>query len=160
MSGPHDARAIANHILDIADEEGIPLTIMQLLKLVYLSHGWWLSFSEGCPLTKSNPQAWQYGPVHPEVYRAFPKMGRHHIQTRAVDPETGYTFSTNLSKDEDALIRQVVKAYGRHHAFTLSDMMHQPGTPWSETNSRYGDYANIPNDLMHKHFDELRQQRA
>jgi uncharacterized phage-associated protein len=155
----HDARAVANKLLEISEKQGIKLTLMQLIKLVYLSHGWWLTFSEGDPLTSSSPQAWQYGPVHPEVYRAFKKYGRAPILGRAINADTGFEYQSHFSNDEVALMEQVVSSYGRYHAFTLSDIMHKPGTPWSLVNSESGDYAPIPNSVIKKHFDEIRKQR-
>lgn len=158
--GPYDSRAVANRILDIASELGLKLTVMQLLKLVYLAHGWWLTFSGGQPLTTTAPQAWQYGPVHPEVYRAFRHYGRNPIEGRAINRVTGYPYQDNFSQDVDHMLRQVVSSYGKHHAFSLSDMMHRPGTPWSITNERHGDYSPIPNDLIRQHFDKLRNERS
>lgn len=160
LMGPFDSRSIANRILDIADRQGKSLTVMQLLKLVYLAHGWWLSFSGGKPLTDTSPQAWQYGPVHPEVYRAFRHHGRSPIRGRAIDAATGFEFRNTFPHEVDSLIEQVVRSYGDHHAFTLSNIMHQPGTPWHQVNSKYGDYAPIDNSVIQARFDELRRQRA
>jgi uncharacterized phage-associated protein len=159
MTSGHDSRAVANQILDIAEQQGIKLTLMQLIKLVYLAHGWWLTFSDGKPLTSSSPQAWQYGPVHPEVYRAFKRYGRGHISGRAVNNLTGFEYSEDFTADELALLEQVVASYGKYHAFTLSDIMHRPGTPWSTVNSEFGDYSPIPNNIIKRHFDDLREER-
>jgi uncharacterized phage-associated protein len=160
MMGPFDSRAIANRILDIADRKSKPLTLMQLLKLVYLAHGWWLTFSNGKPLTDTEPQAWQYGPVHPQVYRAFRHYGRSPISGRAINSVTGRPYDAEFGGDVDQLLEQVVDSYGSYHAFSLSDMMHRPGTPWTITNSQHGDYAPIPSDLIKKHFDDIRAGRA
>lgn len=38
----HDSRAVANRLIEMADERGISLTIVHLVKLVYFAHGWHL----------------------------------------------------------------------------------------------------------------------
>ncbi|MGZ0189059.1 MAG: Panacea domain-containing protein, partial [Alphaproteobacteria bacterium] len=47
---------------------------MQLQKLLYFCHGWNLEI-RGEPLVADSFQAWQYGPVHPSVYREFRYFG-------------------------------------------------------------------------------------
>ena len=160
MSGPYSSLAIANKILEIAKTKNIKLTMMQLLKLVYISHGWWLTFSGGKPLTKDLPQAWQYGPVYPMIYKAFRGNGSSTITHKAADPYTGLEAYEDISEEAVGLLEKVVDAYGHLHAYALSDMTHQDGTPWSMTSQEGGYYAPISNTLIKEHFDDLRQQRT
>lgn len=155
-----DSRAVANKILDIAKGKEIKLTMMQLLKLVYIAHGWWLTFSDGKPLTSDSPQAWQYGPVHPAVYNAFRRNGSAHIQHKATDPDTGLEFIGEFNSDIIRVLDQVVESYGKLHAFRLSDMTHQMGTPWDQASKQWGNYAPISNAIIKDHFDDIRQQRS
>ena len=157
---PYDSRYIANRILDIASEKGKSLTMMQLQKLVYIAHGWWLTFSNGNPLTSDTPQAWQYGPVYQSVYNAFRGSGSRPIVTKATDPITGMEMSADITDDVTGLLRQIVDSYGDFHAYQLSDMTHQPNTPWSIASKQFGYYAPISNTLIKEHFDELRRERA
>ncbi len=39
----HDSRAVANRLIDHADEEDGLVTILQLVKFVYFAHGWTLA---------------------------------------------------------------------------------------------------------------------
>ncbi|MCH2180331.1 MAG: DUF4065 domain-containing protein [Mariniblastus sp.] len=153
----YDSRAVANKILDIADQKCISLTMMQLIKLVYISHGWWLSLSDGQALTSDEVQAWQYGPVYPAVYRSFRHNGSRVIRDRAVAPVTGLKIESDFSDDMVTLMDQVVDSYGQLHAFQLSDMTHQPGTPWETASATGGNYARIWDSSIKEHFDELRQ---
>src|SRR4051794_433268 len=141
--GAHDPRAIANKILDICEAKGIRVTLMQLIKLVYLADGWSLALWDE-PLSKHSPQAWQYGPVYPTVYKAFKKFGSAAITEHAADGATGVEIAEPFSPDELALLKQVVNSYGRLHAFRLSEIMHRAGTPWTTTVSESGHYAEIP----------------
>jgi uncharacterized phage-associated protein len=156
--GAHDPRAIANRILDVCEAKGIRVTLMQLIKLVYLADGWSLALRNE-PLSKHSPQAWQYGPVYPTVYKAFKKFGSGAIKEHATDSATGVEFAESFSDDEIALIEQVVDSYGRMHAFRLSEIMHRAGTPWTKTVSESGHYAEIPLGIIAEHFKGLRDQR-
>lgn len=155
-----DSRVIANRILEIADSKNIDLTMMQLLKLVYIAHGWWLTYSNGEPLTSDKPQAWQYGPVYPAVYKSFRHFGPQHITQRARDIETGFEYSSTLPNDIDTVLDSVVESYGRMHAYRLSDMTHQTGTPWDQATKQWGNYAPIADASIKDHFDGLRRERT
>lgn len=155
---PHDARAVANEILRRANKLGINLTIMQLIKLVYLANGWSLALL-GRPLVKQSAQAWQYGPVYPHVYKTFNRFGATPITDVARDKRTGIEFAEHFDEDESALIDAVVNAYGRMHAFQLSNIMHRAGTPWSVTFEESGPYSEIPENRIKEHFLELKKQR-
>jgi uncharacterized phage-associated protein len=151
-------RAVANSILDAAQRKGLRLTLMQLIKLVYLAHGWALALL-GRPLIKHSVQAWQYGPVIPNVYKSFSGFGSSPISARAVDKQTGTIYATTLDEDEQEIIDSVVDSYGRMHAFQLSEMMHKPGTPWSVTFEASGAYSEVPQSLIKHHFEELARHR-
>ncbi len=148
----HDSRAIANEILDIARSDGISLTPMQLLKLVFFAHGWHYGLRGG-PLTKHDFYAWQYGPVVREVYWAFSGFGRAPITEYATD-EYGLPYRADLDVYQRRLLRSVVRAYGRKNAFTLSNMTHEPGTPWSQT-YKAGQRARILQKTIRSYFEAL-----
>jgi uncharacterized phage-associated protein len=77
--------AVANAVLDEARDQGKSLTIMQLLKLVYIAHGWSLALLN-VPLVNEEPEAWQHGPVFPSIYREFRRFGSQPIQGSAMGP--------------------------------------------------------------------------
>jgi uncharacterized phage-associated protein len=157
--GAHDPRAIANKILEICKADGRSVTLMQLIKLVYLADGWSMALRDA-PLSKLPPQAWQYGPVYPTVYKAFKRFGTRPVTEAAADNASGIEIVEEFSTDELALIRQVVDSYGKFHAFRLSEIMHQPGTPWTTTVEKSGNYAEIPIDVIANHFRSLRETRG
>lgn len=156
----HDARAVANKLLEICEQKGISITLMQLIKLVHLSNGWWMTYSNGEPLVIAEAQAWQYGPVYPQVYRSFKKFGSGKISEKAINKSTGDIYFADFSESEVSLMESVVDAYGKLHAFQLSDMMHQPGTPWHDVFTTQGPYAPIPHKRVYEHFNDLRAART
>ena len=146
----HDSRAVANRILRLAQERGIGLTIMQLLKLIYFSHGWFLA-SSGHPLTRDSAEAWQYGPVYPLVYRNAPRSGVT-ICGDLVDPATRLPVTDTFTPEEMSTMEAVVDGYGRMHAFQLSKLTHEEGSPWHRAYNELGAYSDIPNDWIAEYF--------
>ena len=151
---PYDSRAIANEILHYAHEKGLKLTIMQLIKLVYLANGWSLALLD-YPLIDEPVQAWQYGPVIPNVYRTFNRFRSAPITGYAVEEFSGHEYRAPLDEAERRLIRAVVDTYGHMHAFKLSEIMHQPNTPWNQTYESQGPYSVIPENVIKDHFSGL-----
>lgn len=133
MSGGYDPRAIANLMLDEAKRRGINISNLALQKLLYFAHGIFLTKTKR-PLVSGYFEAWQYGPVHPSVYRAFKGSGSDAIEVRAVakDPLTGKPRDLPLPTDEDVidLIEEVVKRYGKLSPARLVDLSHAKGSPW------------------------------
>lgn len=155
--GAHDPRAIANRILDIRQEAGEPLSIMQLIKLVYIADGWALALL-GKPLVNEDPEAWRYGPVFRSVYNAFSGLGSRPIEGRAYVRGTQIPLSEELSDDEEKIVRMVVNSYGKLSAFTLSNLTHQAGTPWSKAYEE-GAFTDLDLDEIKRHFESLKAKR-
>lgn len=150
--------AIANAVLDEATNQGKQLTIMQLLKLVYIAHGWSLALLQA-PLVNEQPEAWQHGPVFPSIYREFRRFGSSAISTKATTP-FGQVVEAPLDAQQRELVRSVVTSYGHMHAFKLSAITHQLGTPWSETyRGGLGSSQVIPDALIAEHYQKLAAER-
>ena len=125
--------AVANHLLDLAQSEGVSIDHMKLHKLVYIAHGWHLAVC-GSPLIDDSIEAWQYGPVVPYLYRQFKECGHQPINTRATDydPATG-EFGVAKARFDDRtkeVMLRVWNAYKGLSAVELSTLTHQSGTPW------------------------------
>ena len=156
----HDARAIANLILDFADKQNVSATNMSLVKLIYFAHGWHLALSGNPLVGEEEFVAWQYGPVIKSVYRSFKEFGDKPIKKRA------YIFEpiknslkiaeSNFSEFELKLIEDTVGTYGHLHAYRLSELTHEPGSPWDQIWSKGSQEVvlgmRIPNELILKHF--------
>ena len=159
--GAHSSRDVANYILEQADAKGIKLTLMQLLKLLYIAHGWSLVLTD-TPLLDNQPQAWQYGPVYPHVYKAFSKAGANPIPShmRATDRTTGAVcWPANMSAQHVLLVDDIIASYGKKHAFELSNITHKPQTPWAITFEKSGPYKEIAESLMLDHYSQLKAER-
>jgi uncharacterized phage-associated protein len=148
----HDSRTVANRFLELAREAGKSLTPMQLLKLVYIAHGWMLGLY-GRPLIRDEVQAWQYGPVIPRLYNAVRDYGAGSITSSIRSP-----IGDKLDRNEDNIVEQVYNAYGERTGPTLSRMTHAEGTPWSLTYEDGVFSTPIPQDLIEDHYRRLAQR--
>lgn len=148
----YDARQIANWFVTRAARDGRRLSIMQLLKLVYIAHGWHLEMRRS-PLIINKIEAWKYGPVIPDVYNAFRQQG---IEAAIPVPVTSLPMSAN---DND-LLEQIYNGYGRLSAMQLSDLTHEQNGPWDQATRRWGYFAPIPDDLIRPHYEMKRRQAA
>ena len=143
----HDARAVANRLLDLAEEDGNRLTPMQVLKLVYFCHAWMLAARER-PLIEQPVEAWQYGPVINDVYRSFRKHRRDYITSRARVP------AAKFDDAEDDVIRQVYRKYGYLSGIRLSQISHAPGSPWEQVWETNRQNSIIPNWMIKEYYSQ------
>lgn len=96
---------VARYILKLAQDGDNALTPMQVLKLVYISHGWQLGL-HGRPLVNEPIEAWQYGPVVPSVYHRYKRFGSRFIDDI---PES---LPGVFDSSEKSVMKQVFKGYG------------------------------------------------
>lgn len=148
-----DTITVANRFLELARERGDTLTPMQLLKLVYIAHGWMLGLY-GRPLIRDEVQAWQYGPVVPRLYNAVRKF-----RSLPVEGPLSSRQAEPLDRHEDSIIEQVYRIYGQMSGPALSRLTHAVGTPWAKT-FRDGEFGVvIPNDIIEDHYSRLAEAR-
>lgn len=149
--------AVARKILEIANEQERSLTPLELMKLTYLSHGWHLAFL-GEPLISENVQAWQYGPVYPDLYHATKRYRASPVEDV---PANGLELFGRQEVDGQAekLLRSVFDAYKKFNGVQLSALTHEPGTPWDEAWKKARN-AIIPDEVIKRHFNELKSRQA
>lgn len=146
----HDSRSIANRFIEIAGERGNTLTPMQLLKLVYIAHGWMLGLY-GVPLIRNHIQAWKFGPVIPDLYHAVKRYKDGPVVEKILVPDE------QLVAAEKDLIQQVYDIYGDISGVGLSNLTHQKGTPWHRVYIDGVSRIPIPNDIIQEHYHALSQ---
>ena len=151
----HDSRAIANIFVEKAKTTpgaAGPLTIMSLLKYVYLAHGWTLGYTDK-PLICHKVEAWKYGPVVPEVYRAFSKQGMYITQTERFSVNPFHSDMPDLSDMQQKIIHAVYAEYSSKSGVQLSELTHRVGTPWHQF--RHVHYGEIPDKYIHQYYKNL-----
>ncbi len=101
---------------------------LKLNKLVYLALGFCLGI-ESFDLFKEEVQAWEYGPVIPEIYHRFKdkKIKDGRIQDKDATEEKIKEKNSEISE----LLSAVWRVYNGVNGVALIKLTHQIGTPWS-----------------------------
>lgn len=149
-----EAATVANHFLDLAKDKGDTLTPMQVLKLVYIAHGWMLGLY-GRPLISDEIQAWQYGPVIPRLYNIMRRFRGSPVEGPLRASEVD-----EIGKRELDLINQVYEMYGNLSGPALSRLTHAKDTPWHMTYEDGVFGIRIPDDIIEDHYARLASQPA
>jgi uncharacterized phage-associated protein len=155
----YDARALANLLLDLAEEVGIRLTHMAIHKIIYYAHGWYLA-ENNAPLVRQAFEAWDFGPVLKPVYEAFRQTGKKPVTMRAMhfDPVSGETHVViaAFSPSDVSFVRNVLRAYGHLDALELSHLTHRTDGPWDQVWNAPGGKITlgmtISNDAIRRDF--------
>lgn len=158
----HDARAIANFILDEFDAWQNEISNKKINKLIYFCHGFSL-VRHTQPLIKNHIEAWVHGPVVKVVYDAFKHFEYHPITSRAsyFDYVTGKQTLVNyeqLSAQQIVLIRNVVSHFAKYSADDLEDMTHTQFGPWAKVwntpENQRGLRSRIPDIEIREFFEK------
>ncbi len=138
---------IANALLRLADNaEGSDLlTNLKLQKLLYYEQGYHLA-QFGTPLFEEEIEAWQYGPVVPEVYARYSVCGRNSIMPE----DESFDFG---SDEELELFCKVFDTYNKFSAMGLMQLTHEE-SPWLDAcPPAHGKI--ISKESIRKYFDTL-----
>ncbi|MEM9809917.1 MAG: type II toxin-antitoxin system antitoxin SocA domain-containing protein [Pseudomonadota bacterium] len=152
-SRPRDclaATSVAQALVQLAEERGRSLTPLQIIKLVYIAHGFWLAL-KGEPLVRDSAEAWPYGPVFPRLYRVLSPWGRQGVPADAL----AAFQSEELTDEHQGLITTVLEKYGHLNGLALSHLTHREGTPWSQVQKGDSLDRAIPNPIIKEHYAAL-----
>lgn len=157
-----NAVVIANYFVKKALADGFPVTLMKLVKLVYIAHGWHLGLTTPSqPLLSEGVQAWKYGPVVPSVYDAFRVNGSSNVTELAatVGPDGRMVYQAVADPGLTQFLDAVWERYKRFDGLQLSALTHQQDTPWytcwhNEGASNVMGYV-IPNNLIASHYHAM-----
>jgi len=136
---------VAAYFLSLAEEDaGDLISNLKLQKLVYYAQGFHLAVFDK-PLFPEDIQAWEHGPVVPELYHHY----KHHGAGPIPPPEV-FDFSI-LNKDNRELLDEVYSVLGQFSAWKLRNMTHEE-PPWREA---YNGNGLITHESMREYFKTL-----
>ena len=144
-----NAIAIARHIVvhlsqDVTKDR---LSIMKLLKLVYIMHGGYLALKKE-PLIQEEVEAWVYGPVIRELYVELKECNTRFVHKEFFSDR----FEDTFDEITQSILKKIFNQYQDFDAWELSDMTHKKGTPWDQVYSQ-GQNNFIPNKLIQKYYE-------
>ena len=158
MRDGRDSRVVANYMLKRAVASGRTLTVMHLLKLVYVAHGWWMGLT-GRPLIRDQVEAWRLGPVIPRVYDEF-RPGTLEIPCLIMHSSGKPYYANDFTASEREIMDMVYDMYSPLSAHALSDLTHEEGAPWDQVKDK-GDFAVIPNKIIGDYYrDQIKAAKG
>jgi uncharacterized phage-associated protein len=120
------SRDVADYFLaNVEEDSGDSLSNLKLQKLVYFAQGLYLAM-QGAPLFHEPIEAWDHGPVIPDLYHAFKYRGY-----RAIEPPDHFV-ADDYAPEVREILDTVLVVYGQFSAWKLRDMTHEQA-PWRET---------------------------
>ena len=131
IKSPYTAENVAKYLIYLASQafvgdnkerEGI--TNLKLQKVLYFAQAYYLS-KIGKPLFSDNIEAWEYGPVIPDVYHKFKSKGSNPIICEE--------DKSSLTDEDKETLKKVWGTFGGYSASKLVDITHAH-TPWKEAN--------------------------
>lgn len=141
------AQLVADDILKIAKARGVSLTPMQLMKLVYISYGWYLAM-HGEKLFSDRIEAWRYGPVIPSLYQATKRFGGSEV------PPDLVAEGPISNEGMRPFYESIVENYGKFSGIALSNLTHRQGTPWQKVFRPNVMGIEIPDELIREHYQQ------
>lgn len=119
----YDALDIAKYIVSKCTSEMCPITNLQLQKILYfLQKGHLIKF--GSVLFSDEIQAWQFGPVVPEVYYQFCGFGSSAITMK---------YDVDIDQEDILMINPVVEEKRLKDPWDLVSETHARGKAWDLT---------------------------
>lgn len=67
----------------LCEKSGWSLTHLEIQKMAYLAHMFYMGEHDGAPLVSGTFEAWDFGPVHPALYHALKKYGAEIVGSEA-----------------------------------------------------------------------------
>lgn len=153
--GRYRVGAVANYFLEAGDKDGVPITHLKLQKLVSIAYGFHLAFFDQ-RLFNERVEAWDLGPVVPELYHEFKRFGYEPITSMATvfDHHNGRFYTVRAASPRvRKVLRFVWERYGKRSATQLVQLTHAPGTPWRKARDK-GETV-IDDGEMRDHYREL-----
>lgn len=121
---------VAQYVITETLNKGYPVSNLKLQKMLYFVQGVML-VNYGKPAFGDRIEAWQYGPVVPEVYFAYSSYGATPILLNY--------DRINLNEEERTAANIVIDSFLRTPAFALVNETHKVNSPWYEAYHSSGD---------------------
>ncbi len=116
-----NSTAVAAFLLNYTSEIGKSLSATQVHKILYCCYGVTLALT-GKRLTREHPQAWPFGPVFPQVFKA--------IRDQKINPKDGEEVRKLLTSPLLYRLEESIRFFSQFPSSKLSAWTHELGSPW------------------------------
>jgi len=155
MGANYPALAIANYFIakntaDTEPDKGI-FTNLKLQKILYYAQGWYLGLYD-LALFDDNIEAWDYGPVVPNVYYEFKENGANEITEQSkIYKDSGLTDKVKNH------LNDIYEAYRKYEGTYLINTTHAE-KPWAIT--YYSPNKIIDKGIIQEYFKFIAKRRG
>ncbi len=147
---------IANFFIRRGIEENNLLNQMQVIKLTYIAHGWYLALTDK-PLIYELVEAWKFGPV---IYSLYHRLKHYYNKPITEELKVDIVFDEAFKKDSETqrFLGGIWDTYKKYSGIQLSALTHAQNTPWQETIKPFEQLGHIPpkliinNDVIKRHY--------
>ena len=134
----YSALNIAKYTIDKCTKEMHPISNLQLQKILYYIQREFLQ--QGTRAFPEEIEAWQFGPVVPEVYRQYCGFGALPIRMR---------YAVNMESDDARIINPIIERKRMLNPWDMVSDTHSTGKAWDLTyRGGQGDHQIIPQELI------------
>ena len=141
----YKALDISNYIINKCIDDNIPISNMQLQKILYCIQRECLQIYKR-EMFIDEIGAWPFGPVVPEVYYRYCGFGANPIRIRSAAD-----YRNNISNADLALINYIVEKTRILKPWALTEDVHRKGHAYYIIyNNGFGNHRVIPKDLIKK----------
>ena len=120
------------------------LSNLEMQKIIYLSHMIHLGQTED-PLVYGDFEAWDYGPVHPDLYHFLKSFGASPVTNRF----GMFDYFEDLDDGKESqLLDSAVQAFPSDSGAKLVNITHSPPSAWCKVYKRGRRGIIIPKDLI------------
>ena len=134
---------VVNRLIELSN---YGLTNLKIQKLLYYVYGVFLAVKNERPFDET-PEAWQYGPVFPEVYHSLKIYGSEPVRHKL--PSNSDTIP---DRDIEQAIGLVFQHFGKLSEARLIQKTHEPGSPWAQVYERGKKNIVINDERIREYF--------
>ncbi|MFW6024951.1 MAG: Panacea domain-containing protein [Candidatus Woesearchaeota archaeon] len=139
MGKPYSALDVAKYVINKSAVENCPINNLQLQKILFFLQRKYLVENSRVLFT-DEIQAWQFGPVVPEVYYHYCGFGSMAITMN---------YEINIDADDASQIDTVVEEKRCKNPWDLVEETHSEGKAWNTVyRSGLGNHMTIPVELI------------
>lgn len=125
------------------------LSNLQMQKILYLAHMFFMGRNQGEPLINENFEAWDYGPVIPSLYHEVKFFGNSKIK------DIFFHTTINETSKESKIIKEAVTAFGNAPPAKLVAITHNEEGAWAKHYVQNAKGIVIPNADIIKEYNSL-----
>lgn len=138
----------ANYIVYLMRDVCEDLSNMKINKLLYYAQGYYLQ-KYGDVMFDDPIEAWEHGPVVPDVYRRYKACGDAPVS------ECDESRAAIVPPEAADILFEVARQYGRYTASALRSMTHVIGGPWDQVYRNKARHLEITVPVIRQYFQNI-----